>query len=172
MDSNLDFILNPQYSPVECGESQLLVLRSSPFPTPDTILYCKGPHVHVCGPLCLYILILSIASCKQPPLGHCQVQGSVNGQFDLPLGGQPREEVHVGALEVGFGSFGQGILECGLEGDQVYTQRRPVFLTSWHIAGRAPEWSLPKHSAQGRGHQYNDVSVSSVSSTEAGLVSV
>lgn len=89
------------------------------------------------------------------------------GSLVYPWVGNPGKR-SMWALEAGLGSFGQGILECGPEGDWMCAQRRPGLLTPWHIAGRAPEWSLPKHSAQDRGHQYNDVSVSSVSSTEAG----
>lgn len=69
-----------------CGESQLLVLRSTSLPISDTILYCQGPHVHVCGPLSLYILILSVASCKQPPLGHLLGLGIREGVVWSTLG--------------------------------------------------------------------------------------
>lgn len=82
------------------------------------------------------------------------------GSAVYPWVGKPREEVHLGP-KMGLGSSGQGIpryLECGPEEDWGYGYRRPGYLTPWDTAGTGPEWNLSKHRAQGRGHQYNDVS--------------
>lgn len=79
------------------------------------------------------------------------------------------------ALEVGLESLGQGIpryLEYGPESDWGYGQKRPGLLTPWDRARKGPEWSLPKHRAQSRGHQYTDVSISSVYKVHKGRAGV
>lgn len=104
-----------------CGESQLLALRSSFFPTPDTVPYCKGPHVHVCGPLCLHPNSVHSLLQTATPWPPVRCRDVWTGSLVYPWVGNPGKR-SMWALEVGFGSFGQGILECGPEGDWVCTE--------------------------------------------------